>query len=737
MGNEPRPTPDPPPVPPAGPMRLFLALALLLPLLVAGLLAWHSLGDADVWLHHRIGRDLLAGRGQPQNSDFTFASPEREWSNHETLFQLLVAPLGPDPASGAAAPVAGWNLLRLALGLLVIGTLALGAGRWRMLAPGREPLPGGAATWLGLPLLLGLLLLWPRLILRPELISYLLLILVVRTVERAHVEPGAGGGGPAARLREALDPRRPAGRLFWLTLVWAWSHGFAALVPVLWILGALLAPLQRRIEGRPGRGWPPPGLALVLVLLLGALAATPQGPTGLLQPLRALGQFGQDTVDLRRVIAELAPLLETRNALHWTLLAFRISLVWGALVVVLGWGRISLLRLLLFALAAWAAIASQRNLGFYAIAFCLLHEGWNWPGSRDRPGPRTVWQRASGRLPRFVRRWHPLPAALLVVLVAGGWTLQIVGDDFYLREGVSRRFGGGRTPAVAPLGGAARLAELGVERTVANLVAAAPALDFSSTRLFVDGRTEAHPAADWARYKRILRGGDAALQALADLRPGAVLLGGSGTAATGLTRTLLASDAWRLDRLDESGWLFLPGAGTDSLAAIRTAARLEERLLNGGSEPRDARYADLCLAQSWIWKHAGRPDRQETVLRRGLERRPDHPTLLHNLGNVLRERGDNAAALARYTRALAVNPRLAGTALNQGACLMALRRFAEAADSFRRCLAIDPEMFEAWVNLGLALQQSGRPAAAREAFERALELRPGDQRLRRFLRQRR
>lgn len=732
MGQKPpRQTPG---APGFGPrvQRLLLVMALILPIGMGGLLAWHSLGDADIWLHHRIGRDLLAGRGEPRNADFTFASPDREWINHETLFQILIAPFGPDPAGGAEADVEGWNALRLLLVLALVGVLALGEGRWRILRGRLLPV---AAIWLGPTLLMGLALLWPRLILRPELLSYLMLVLAVRWIEQAQAPPAPAA--IATLLREGIDPRRPTGRLFWLTLVWAWTHGFAALAPVLWLLGAALAPLQRRVEGRPGSSRSLVGQFVVLVLLLVALVATPNGLAGLTQPLRALGQFGQDTIDLRQVVSELVPLLETANALHWTLLAFRLSLVWGGLVIVLGWGRISVLRAVLFGLAAWAAFAGQRNLGFYAIAFCLLPGGWNWPRDGVLPTRGTPWRRLADRLPRVLVRIHAPAAALLVVLGAGFWTTQIVTDDFYLREGVSRRFGSGRTPAVAPLAGARQLAEIGVRKAVANLAAAAVALDFSPVRLFVDGRTEAHSAADWVRYKRILAGGDEALAELSGLQPEAVLLGSSGTAASRLTRTLLDSDAWRLQWLGEAGWLFVPGAGSDSASTVDAAARLERELLDAPGEGSAARFADRCLALAWIWKQIDRPDRQEAALRAGLERRGDHPTLLHNLGNVLRERGDNAGALEMYTRALAVNPRLSGTALNQGACRMALRNFPAAAESFERCLAIDPEMFEAWVNLGLARQQLGETAAAREAFRKALELRPDDQRLRRFLQQQR
>lgn len=440
------------------------------------------------------------------------------------------------------------------------------------------------------------------------------------------------------------------------------------------------------------------------------------------------------------MISELVPLMETTNALHITILAFQVSLVWAAGVIVLGWGRISLLRILVVIAAAGAAFLAQRNLGFYAVAFCLLHGGWLGLPPRSPAAFAHRFARWRDRLPSGLRGHHAFLAVGISLAVTGWWAPSLLNDDFYLREGVSRRFGGGRTPAIAPVGGAVALDQLGAKRSVANLAAAALTLDFSSTRLFIDGRTEAHSPTDWVRYRRILGGGPDALTELASLRPDAVLIGSAGAASEPLIATLLQSGSWGVEWLGAAGWLFVPHpdrTSNDPDAVIGRAERLETELLAHPDADSPARFADGCLAQSRIWKQVGRIDRQERILRRGLDRRADHPTLLHNLGNILRERGNQDQALRLYSRALAVNPRQTATALNQGACQMALGRFQDAAESFRHCLAIDPEMFQAWVNLGLALQQTGEPVAAREAFERALELRPQDQRLRQFLQQRR
>lgn len=718
-------------------LRIATSISLAIPVILAVLLSWHSLGDADIWLHDRVGRDLLAGRGAPSQADLSFSDTDRRWHNHEPLFQVLVALTG--PGDGATPPeVRGWNVLRTILGAGIMLLLALGDGRWRRVRSGDGPGPG--ATWWAAPLLVGLLLLWPRLILRPELLSFVFFVLAIRGIE------GALRSRPAGHWSAWIDPRRSFGALFWLTVVWAWSHGFAAMMPVLWLVGGILARLQNRLPGyRAGRKnsdtyasgtigagrW-----AIGLLLLLGALALTPGGPAGIVYPLRALGQFGGETVDLRRVISELAPLLETRNTLHWTLLAFRVSLVWAAIWIVVSWGRVSLLRIVLFVLTAVAAVLAQRNLGFYALAFCLLHTGAA-PGSRDdgwRLGPL-----------RRIAVPGPLIGAsglLLVLGAATGWGLLLAGDGFYLREGVGRRFGGGMTPAQYAFASVDDLRERSSERVFANLAATALVLDRTSAHLFIDGRTEAYRPARWNEYLAVRRGGDSALRQLARMKVDAVLVGGGGRAFSGLTTDLRASGRWRLERAEEAGWLFGRAGGghtaaADSATLRSQAAAAEAALLPLEHTLRPARFADRSLAVSRLWKKAGAMERSEAMLRRGLQARPDHPTLLHNLGNLLLEKKRYPAAEDCFSQALAMNPALAGSALNLGVCLMSEHRPEEAAKAFARATRIDPDLFEAWANLAMALEQTGRRGEAVRALERAVALRPNDRQLRRMLDQRR
>ena len=167
--------------------------------------------------------------------------------------------------------------------------------------------------------------------------------------------------------------------------------------------------------------------------------------------------------------------------------------------------------------------------------------------------------------------------------------------------------------------------------------------------------------------------------------------------------------------------------GILDLAATRTLAAAEH-----GSA---TRRADHCLAAGHLFSFAGDDKQGETAYRRGLSLKSDHPTLNHNLGNLLLEQERFTEALPLFQAALGKNPRLAGSALNAGVCQMRLGRPDEAAGSFRRAAAIAPDRFEAWVNLSSALNRNGNLKGAIQALEKALELQPRNTRLKQRLRE--
>lgn len=699
-----------------GPWLLRMA-ALAVPLLTGLLLSWHSLGELDIWLHDRVGRDILAGQGFTGVNTYSFTEPDHPWTNHEWLFQVLTAWTGPGPEGPLEPAIHRWNLLRAALTAILLALLLAGDG---LPARRRGPEdPHWWGSWLAVPLLLGMLLLWTRLVLRPELVSFIFLVLVVRTLDRPLAE-----WSPTGRWPDLISPRRPLGRTFWLTVAWVQFHGFSALAPAVLLLALAARALESLLPGRfprqpaPRRLW-----AAGLPMLLGALCLSPSGLDGLIYPLRALGQFQGPGLDLRSSISELVPLLQTRDSLGLTRLAFLVSLGWSALWIGLTWGRISLLRILLLAAAAAAAWAGQRNLGIYAVAFLLLHTGARGP---LLPGPLA---RPLGRLPRPALG---LLGLALVLGVAVPWWTRIIDDSFYLAEGVSRRFGSGANPGRYPEPAAALLRSRPDLKLFANLDAAAFLLDRTSARLYIDGRTEAYSQAAWTAYAKIKAGDGQAVALLGRAGCEAVFLGVQTGAFTPLARALQQDPDWNLAHLDAGGLLFLPQPA--SVLAPRIEG-LDGILPGPESALSPIRAADHCLAWSIALAASGHQGLQEQALRRGLEFRPDHPVLGHNLGNLLLARDRFREALPLFTGALEVNPRLAGSALNAGVCHMRLGQPEQARPLFARAAAIDGQSFEAWANLGQACRQLGRRPEGLRAFRKALALQPGNPMLQAMVRE--
>ncbi len=704
--------------------NLLKGLLLAFVLVSAFLLASHSLGDLDIWFHWRAGQDILAGH-LPRTNHYGFTTPDRPWVDHEWLFQVLVAGVGKaalalnKAVNTPAQSLAGaWNALRIALILFLVFILGRPLSRFR-----NHDQTSVRPAWLAAALMLGLGLMWPRMTMRPELISYLLLAAAVPLAENCL--KSRPGQRPALRL--ILEPRTPCGGIFWLSLLWAQFHGFAILGPGILLLAGLLNPAQKKLDGQSGR-LPRSRWAWTLLLSWAALGLTPAGWRGWTYPLTVLNQFSGDGPDLKHTISELVPLASSPHSLAWTIILFKICLAWGLLRIALSWPRPNLLRTFLFLAAALAAWSNQRNLGFMAVTFVLLHRGpWG--------NPAHLWP--VGRLAKPWRTVEPwLPVVLVLVLVGTFWP-RIVTDSFYLHEGVGRRFGTGLTPAHYPAAAARALDDQPRDRVFANLDAAAYLLGNTSSRLFIDGRTEAYPPAAWKVYNRIKSGSADALDLLDKYSVTAVCLAlGSGTTDQ-LAGLLIASERWSVETAGPGGilWVRTDNRSGRKMPESILMAAVDSTRQQAAMVTARTRRADVYLAAARLSLLAGNTDPAAAALRQGLKDRPDHPVLLHNLGNLELAAKDFPAAEKCFAQAFATNPRMAGSALNAGVCALGRGNPRAAEQWFRKSLQVDADNYQAWANLGTARLKSGDRPGAIAAFAKAVALRPSDARLRRRLQQ--
>jgi predicted O-linked N-acetylglucosamine transferase (SPINDLY family) len=102
----------------------------------------------------------------------------------------------------------------------------------------------------------------------------------------------------------------------------------------------------------------------------------------------------------------------------------------------------------------------------------------------------------------------------------------------------------------------------------------------------------------------------------------------------------------------------------------------------------------------------------------------DFPDALAARGAALSSLERHEEALAAYDKALAIRPTNAQTLNNRGNALLALKRDEEALASYDRALAAKPDYADGWRNRGTALLQLARSLEALASFDRALALRP-------------
>jgi len=106
------------------------------------------------------------------------------------------------------------------------------------------------------------------------------------------------------------------------------------------------------------------------------------------------------------------------------------------------------------------------------------------------------------------------------------------------------------------------------------------------------------------------------------------------------------------------------------------------------------------------------PEEAMAAYRRALELDPGLADAHVNLGRLLHERGETAAAERHYRLALAARPEDETAAFNLGVALQDLGRLAEATEAYEKALEIDRDLADAHFNLAGLYEKLGQPEAA-------------------------
>lgn len=113
-----------------------------------------------------------------------------------------------------------------------------------------------------------------------------------------------------------------------------------------------------------------------------------------------------------------------------------------------------------------------------------------------------------------------------------------------------------------------------------------------------------------------------------------------------------------------------------------------------------------------------------TLFTAATEVSPNSAKAFFNLGNALRDVGNDTGALDAYVRALAIHPEYAEVHYNRGVVYQREQKPDLALVAYEHAIGSDPDHVSALVNRGILLSRAGRQEAAVETLERAAEIAP-------------
>jgi tetratricopeptide (TPR) repeat protein len=135
-----------------------------------------------------------------------------------------------------------------------------------------------------------------------------------------------------------------------------------------------------------------------------------------------------------------------------------------------------------------------------------------------------------------------------------------------------------------------------------------------------------------------------------------------------------------------------------------------------GAEDGDEDAADANSAAAWFERgcdlEEDSPEEAMAAYRQALEMEPGLADAHLNLGRLLHERGESAAAERHYRQALAARPDDSTAAYNLGVALQDLGRLQEAAEAYDAALGLDRSFADAHYNLAALYEKLGEREAA-------------------------
>jgi tetratricopeptide (TPR) repeat protein len=128
------------------------------------------------------------------------------------------------------------------------------------------------------------------------------------------------------------------------------------------------------------------------------------------------------------------------------------------------------------------------------------------------------------------------------------------------------------------------------------------------------------------------------------------------------------------------------------------------------------REAKELTAEDWFalgcQLEEGAPEQAREAYGRTVELDPSHADAHVNLGRLLHESGDAAAAESHYRAALSIRPEDTTAAFNLGVALEDLGKPKSALEAYEKAVSLDPENADAHFNAAALCERLGRAGAA-------------------------
>ncbi len=133
---------------------------------------------------------------------------------------------------------------------------------------------------------------------------------------------------------------------------------------------------------------------------------------------------------------------------------------------------------------------------------------------------------------------------------------------------------------------------------------------------------------------------------------------------------------------------------------------------------------EVHLALGEVYRDTGKTAQAIAELKRGLALAPNSEVAYVRLGRVYLEGGDKDEAIAAFKKAIDVDPYFPGTHIDLGRAYFSMAQNDKAAEEFKRVTELEPDNVVGWNNLASAYAVMGKYDESSAAYQKSIDLSP-------------